>query len=150
MNKQLSKPSGILTPFSAKKRRAFAESFYPALRESAARDPFPYRNCGDARNPRPDAKRIKQALKTDLPLKILHDIEDGITLMMLAAGKCISVDVPLETQFLAASQHNADWHGGKVLGTPEELKRIGALHRANIIVLDALDAFDAWQKGEQT
>lgn len=68
--------------------------------------------------------------------------------MQLCAGNLFSLEVPLEVQYLAACQRNSDFHAERVLDTPEEVARIAALCRASMIVSDALDAFDEWQKGK--
>jgi hypothetical protein len=137
-----------MKPHSKRQRVSFHQSFYTRLRQDAASAVFPYKGHGDARDPRGDAKRIRKALDADAPLEVVRDIETGIHLMALCAGNPFSLEASLESQYLAAYQRNADYHGGLLLQTPEELKRISALCRANRIVQDALDLFDAWRKGK--
>lgn len=55
-------------------REAFHFSFTTRLRQDAAHATFPYKNHGDARDPRRDAARIRAALAQDVPFDILHDI----------------------------------------------------------------------------
>jgi hypothetical protein len=89
---------------------------------------------------RKTAERIRLALESgELPHRQERDIEVGIHMMLLCAGKAISHVVPLHIQYLTAHQVVQDFHAGLALATPEEAARVLAIIRASMVVGDALD-----------
>lgn len=138
-----------LPPQPARERKAFQLSFNTRLRQDAERATFIFKGPKDSRNHNATARLIKQAVDADTPTQIFSEIECGITLMVLCAGNLISLDAPLDAQYLAACQRDADYHSERLLHIPEEVLRSLAHARANIIVEDAVDAFKAWQKGRK-
>lgn len=114
-------------------------------RYNAAWYHFRYVRYGaDVRDPRPTARKIKQVMESpSTPHRIVRDIETGVHIMMLCAGKLISRTVPYDIQYLSACQLLSDFHAGLVLATPEEVDRFLALARASMIVEEAVKAASA-------
>jgi hypothetical protein len=146
MNQRQSKTIQSLPPSSSAERQAFLNSFHTRLRQDAASTAFKFKRRGDVSDPRHTARGIKEAIEGNAPHQIIHEIESGVHLMALAAGNFISLDAPLEAQYLAAFQRISDYHGGRLLETPEEVVRSLALCRASNIVGDAVEAFRVWKK----
>jgi hypothetical protein len=140
--------SKTLPPFPASERRAFHQDFTTRQRRDATRAKFKYTpDSPDTLSPHPIARRIRKALRADMPSAIVDDLEDAVYTMVLCAGNPISLDAPLAAQFLAAFQRISDFHGERVLLTPEELARFSVLIHAKEVIVSVLDWFDAWQKG---
>ena len=137
-----------LKPHAATERRKFERGFNARMRKDAAAATFKYRPGNrDTRSPRKVVRDIKAAVEDDTPLLIFHEIEGAVFALVLCAGNCISVDAPLESQYLAAFQRIADFHSERLLDTPEELLRFNALVSADNAVRDAVDAYNLWRKG---
>jgi hypothetical protein len=122
--------------------------YYARFRKDTARATFTYARRDEGTvNPKPVAAAIKKAVNSDTPDPIMEEIRAGVYIMALCAGNLVSVDAPLEAQYLAAFQRLADFHGELILLTPEECVRFTTLVRADWIIKDAIAAFKAWQKG---
>ena len=112
----------------AKKRMAEWDEFRYIVRQK------------DTIDGRKDARRIKAALKMrDVPRIHSLEIETGVSMMMLCAGKQTSPAVPLDVQYLAAHQYVQDYHAGMTFCTRAEVDRVLAVCRAAMVVGAALD-----------
>ncbi len=104
-----------------------------------------YQRARGARDPRPNAERIKRVMelpKTNDTSMARRDLEYRVYMMVLCAGNQISLHAPLETQFLYAHQRISDYHHGRLMTSPEEVTRVLVLCRAAMLVEDALDALE--------
>lgn len=135
------------TMMGAGARDLFDREFTAERRKEAAAVKYRVRDLGDTRNPAPTARLIRQAAAADTPLLIWNDLESAVRMMALCAGNSISLDAPLDAQYLAAFQRIADFHGERLLGTPEETARATALIFADRTVCALLEAFVAWREG---
>jgi len=112
----------------AKKRMAEWDEFRYIVRQK------------DTIDGRKDARRIKAALTMrDVPRIHSLEIETGVSMMMLCAGKQTSPAVPLDVQYLAAHQYVQDYHAGLTFCTHAEVDRVLAVSRAAMMVRAALD-----------
>jgi hypothetical protein len=103
-------------------------------------DDFRYikRNDGTA-DPRPTAARIKALLESPgISHNTVRELEIGVCIMMLCAGRLPSRTVPIHLQYLSAFQLVSDYHAGLIFSTPEEVDRVLALCRAEKLVVDAI------------
>lgn len=136
-----------LPPFSARERKDFQRGFNLARRRDASKATFKYRVTNkDVINPRAEARLIRRAVASDTPTYIFSDIEAGVHAMALCAGNIVSLDAPLDAQFLAAFQRIHDYHAGRLLNTPEELARCTALIFSHNALRQAVKAFEVWEK----
>lgn len=136
-----------LKAFPLRKRLAYERSTTARRQKEERAATFDYQHREkETRDPRPRAREIKKAMAENTPLMIVNEIEAGVHLMVFCAGNILSLDVPLETQYLAAHQRINDHHAGLLLRTREETLRLFALCRASIIVDDALAAYRKWKR----
>jgi hypothetical protein len=136
-----------LKPHPASKREAFMRRFNSSSRKEAAARSFKYRPDSGTCSPRKTARDIKAAVEDDTPLSIFDEIESAVFMMALCAGNLISLDAPLDTQFLAAHQRLADFYAGRTLLTPEETARQFAMIAAARAVSAAVADYNLWRKG---
>ena len=98
----------------------------------------------DSRDHRGISARIRRALAKPEKRgehRYRRDIETGIHMMLLCAGRAITYRIPLHLLYLSAMQHVEDYHAELIPLVPEEVDRTLALIRAGLYVEEALSKF---------